>query len=186
MEQIGQVIRCIGKDLLEPFSYLPWGCLAGGGLFLLGCAAGGFPRRKVRCRRWALVSVWVTYLIVLLIQAFFSREPGSRTGIDLHLFETWGTTVQAHAYVVENVLMFVPFGVLLPQIFERQRSVFVCTLTGCVCSMALEFFQLMTQRGHCQLDDVVMNTLGTALGWVLYRIGRMILTKEGRREGKTE
>ncbi|MCD8223108.1 MAG: VanZ family protein [Clostridiales bacterium] len=185
MEQIGEIILCITKDLLEPISYLPWGCLTGGGLFLIGSVVGRTVLSRtvvgrVRCHRWALVCVWITYITVLLIQAFFSREPGSRTGIDLALFETWGRSAQSHAYVVENVLMFVPLGILLPLIFAGQRSLLVCGLTGCVCSTALECLQFVTQRGHCQLDDVVMNTLGAVLGWVLYRTGQFVLRKKGR------
>ncbi len=48
------------------------------------------------------------YETVVWIQAFFSRESGSRTGIDWQLFDTWGRTWQSRAYMVENVIMFLP------------------------------------------------------------------------------
>ena len=33
---------------------------------------------------------------------FFPREPGSRVGVDLQLFSTWGASTQAKAYVIEK------------------------------------------------------------------------------------
>lgn len=37
-------------------------------------------------------------------------------------------------------------------------------------SMMIEGMQLVTERGYCQLDDVVMNTLGGCLGYGGMRI----------------
>ena len=36
--------------------------------------------------------------------------------------------------------------------------------------MMIEGMQLVTERGYCQLDDVVMNTLGGCLGYGGMRI----------------
>ena len=48
----------------------------------------------------------IIYGEVLFQTAFLSREPGSRKGIDIDLFATWGNTSIAHAYFIENILMF--------------------------------------------------------------------------------
>ena len=48
------------------------------------------------------------YLMIILVITFFSREDGSRIGMDLELFSTWGTNARNHSYVVENVLLFIP------------------------------------------------------------------------------
>ena len=39
---------------------------------------------------------------------------------------------------------------------------------GFMCSVAIESIQFYTGYGFCQLDDVVMNTLGTIIGYLLY------------------
>ena len=36
--------------------------------------------------------------------------------------------------------------------------------------------QLITQRGYCQLDDVVTNTAGTLIGWVIWKGFSKIVT----------
>ena len=92
--------------------------------------------------------------------AFFSQEPGSRKQIDLDLFGTWGQTAMAHAYFIVDIIMFIPFGLLAPMVFKRMRNVRFCVLIGFLCSCGIEISQLVTQRGFCQLDDVVTNTMG--------------------------
>lgn len=66
--------------------------------------------------------------------------------------------------------MFIPFGFLFPLADYRFRDWRLCVGGGCVFSMCLELVQLVTQRGFCQLDDVITNTVGTLVGWVSYRM----------------
>lgn len=101
--------------------------------------------------------------------SLFSREPGSRKQIDLELFGTWGQTAMAHAYFVENIIMFIPFGILAPMVFKRMRNMRFCVLIGFLCSCGIEISQLITQRGYCQIDDVVTNTVGMLVGWRIWR-----------------
>ena len=88
----------------------------------------------------------------------------------MRLFGTWGVTVVAHPYVIENILMFLPFEILFPFTFHIFRNLIVCIATGFICSMGVGFIQFETERGYCQLDDIVMNTLGTLIGWVIYKL----------------
>lgn len=124
---------------------------------------------------WFLLGV---YLAVMFVTVFLSREPGSRQGIDMTLFGTWGETPQAHAFVIENILLFVPFGILYPlavSATDRKSDLSkkidwekFTVLWGFLISVGIETVQLMTERGYCQLDDVVMNTLGALVGYVVF------------------
>lgn len=182
IEKIEQLITYITHDMMEPAGYLPLGLITGI-LFLMVLfifrKLGLLQAKKSGIRRDLLLFLVIVYVAVLLKLAFFSREPGSRTTVDLTLFSTWGTTMQAHAFFVENIIMFIPFGILIPTAFPMMRNIFVCTLTGLACSLFLEMFQLITGRGFCQLDDVVTNTLGAFIGYIMYKIWvfahRMIL-----------
>ena len=75
----------------------------------------------------------------------------------------------AHAYFVENIIMFIPFGILAPMVFKRMRNMRFCVLIGFLCSCGIEISQLITQRGYCQIDDVVTNTVGMLVGWGIWR-----------------
>ena len=123
-----------------------------------------------------------SYVLEVLQITLFSREPGSRKQISLILFETWGYTPQMHAYFIENILMFVPYGVLVPILFRRMRKPLYCVWIGCLCSCMIEGIQLLTQRGFLQIDDVVTNTTGALIGWLIWhslrRDGKMTDTRD--------
>lgn len=116
--------------------------------------------KKEKVRIYPSYILFIIYIEILMKTAFFSQEPGSRKQIDLDLFGTWGQTAMAHAYFIENIIMFIPFGLLAPMVFKRMRNVRFCVLIGFLCSCGIEISQLVTQRGFCQLDDVVTNTMG--------------------------
>ena len=181
LHTLQQISENIGYDLLEPISYIPSGVAAGVVFLILWevwhrflChTAHSVEQHKIveKRRKWILF-LCVVYIVVLLNMAFFSREPGSRTEIDLTLFGTWGTTTVAHAYVIENIIMFIPFGFLFPLGIRFFRNPILCMISGFVFSVCIEIMQLLTERGHCQLDDIVTNTLGTGIGVLCYYIYR--------------
>lgn len=71
---------------------------------------------------------------------------------------------------IENIIMFIPFGLLAPMVFKRMRKVRFCVFIGFLCSCGIELSQLITQRGYCQLDDVVTNTVGMLVGWGIWKM----------------
>ena len=86
-----------------------------------------------------------------------------------------------HAMFVENIIMFIPFGVLLPILFIKFRNGWLCVLTGFICSSSIEIVQHITQTGFLQLDDVVTNTTGTLLGWLVWKAGKCVVKNRKRR-----
>lgn len=177
---IWDVIVCIAKDLCQPLFYL---CViaAVGILFLwfrliYGKLTGNcYDWRRLREKSARLLLV--VYILVLLQTAFFSREPGSRQSLDLTLFETWGHSAVSHAYFIENILMYLPFGVLMPCCFGKMQRGVWCVALGCCSSALLELCQLLTRRGYCQLDDVLTNTAGALFGWFLWKLWISIFKK---------
>lgn len=161
-------IKNIILDFRQPVGYL---IPAAGVLLLVWLCLLGIGRIR---RKQGVINMWhillIIYGVVLLQTAFFSREPGSRGGIDLEIFGTWGSTPVAHAYFIENILMFLPFGILLPVCVRRFRKGWFCTLCGCLCSVFLELSQLATGRGYCQIDDVLTNTAGAFAGWCIWYV----------------
>lgn len=169
--KIKELSHYIMHDMLEPIGYLPLGLISGILFFLilkLLRTAKILPGKTTPKNRDFYLTLLVIYIAVLLKLALFSREPGSRTTVSLTLFDTWGNTMQAHAFFVENIIMFLPFGILIPKIYPLMRNFFVCTLAGFCTSMTLELIQLITERGFCQLDDIVTNTIGAAAGYIIY------------------
>lgn len=67
---------------------------------------------------------------------------------------------------VLNMLLFVPFGYLLPQL--KPLKWYKVIGLGFLTSLLIETCQLVFRFGVFELDDLVKNTMGAALGWLLY------------------
>lgn len=74
--------------------------------------------------------------------------------------------------VLENILLFVPAGLLLGILKGRPASILYLMLF----SIAIEALQYSLRVGLCEFDDVFNNTLGSAIGyvagWIISRITR--------------
>lgn len=118
-------------------------------------------------------NLFVIYLWMLVMIVFFCREPGSRVGTDFRFMGTWGTTMQDHAWVIENIFLFLPFGFLFPVWLPKKKTAWTIPV-GFLCSVDIEYCQLRTGRGFCQLDDVIMNTLGAVIGFLCWKIAHSL------------
>lgn len=164
MKELFAILSYICGDFIGIIQCFPVGV----GVCGLGIAISViYYRKSLFISKIWIIALLGAYLTVMLDFAFFSREPGSRTAIDLMPFSTWGTTAESRAYVIENILMFIPMGWLLPKVIGKLKKWHLCVAAGFVFSICLELAQLMTGRGYCQTDDVIMNTLGTGIGWLL-------------------
>lgn len=162
----------IYNDIQDTTEYIPQG-LTMGILFLLILWLYTELTGRDTKLDWKRSLFWffgIIYTSILMNIVFLSREPGSRTGVDLCLFGTWGDSAQAQGYVIENILLFIPVGLLLPGMLRPLHNGFLCILACSTCSVGIELLQFVTERGYCQLDDVVMNTAGAGIGWVFYRV----------------
>lgn len=68
-----------------------------------------------------------------------------------------------------NICMFVPLGFFLRALFPRYRSFLRCMAAVAVIMSIVELCQLFTLRGFCEVDDVMLNVLGAAVGWLIAR-----------------
>lgn len=159
-------------DLKAPITYLIPAILFAAALTLIHRLLpppSSYPSKSLH--RSLPLFLLLTYAYITLQFAFFSRPPGSRSTISLIPGATWGTTLQSHAYVIENILMTIPLGILLPSLWPGKsslRSLAKCLSITLACSVALETAQFLTQRGHCQTDDVLANVAGAFIGWMLF------------------
>ena len=67
-----------------------------------------------------------------------------------------------------NILMFVPTGIILPILYKRLDNFFKVAGTGFLMSLAIEIMQLPFAARTSDVDDLIMNTLGVATGFVIY------------------
>lgn len=70
---------------------------------------------------------------------------------------------------VLNIVMFLPLGFLVPLIWEQMANPARILELGLGFSIFIEISQLLNIRST-DIDDLLMNTLGALLGFLLYRI----------------
>lgn len=72
--------------------------------------------------------------------------------------------------LVGNIVVFVPFGFLLPCVLKRGRNFLVMLLNAFLFVLGIEVFQLFSAFGAFDVDDILLNCLGAVLGYLLYLI----------------
>lgn len=75
-----------------------------------------------------------------------------------------------------NVLLFVPLGFFLPFFWKEFRSFGKTVLFGFCTSLVIELLQIFTFRAT-DVNDLITNTLGAALGYLLARAVLKLLPK---------
>lgn len=71
--------------------------------------------------------------------------------------------------LVLNIVLFVPFGVMAPLLWSEGASFVNTALSGFLFSLFIEVSQLLNWRAT-DIDDLIMNTLGTVLGYGVFRL----------------
>ena len=74
------------------------------------------------------------------------------------------------ANLLGNVLIFLPFGMLVPFLTKRFKKFWSVVLLTFELSVLVELVQLVTKVGSCDVDDILLNTIGGMLGFVCYAI----------------
>ena len=68
-----------------------------------------------------------------------------------------------------NIIMFIPLGFLLPRVFPKLHTLIRVLLATALIITAVEIIQLFTLVGSCDIDDLILNVLGSALGYLLHK-----------------
>lgn len=114
-----------------------------------------------------LCYIFCVYLFLVVSITLLSRPSGSRIGIDIIPFSTFSPNFFDNRYPIENILLFIPYGVILPNLWAPFRKVTLCIGIGFVFSLGIEIIQLITKRGFFQLDDILTNVAGVVIGYTM-------------------
>ncbi|MDY5564979.1 MAG: VanZ family protein [Candidatus Limivicinus sp.] len=100
----------------------------------------------------------------LLYVTWLSRTAIMETRFNLIPFQQDDGTI-AFDYIT-NIVMFIPFPMLLYGILQRKMKMSVLAGAGIGLSLAIELLQLITHRGICDIDDFLLNSIGAIIGAV--------------------
>ncbi|MGN0742343.1 MAG: VanZ family protein [Candidatus Fimadaptatus sp.] len=132
-----------------------------------------YRAKLVRGALWALLAWFGAVLYVTL----FSRM-GDRGGYGSDMTPFRGVSqaiaegsLEPMQHFFLNMLLFLPFGYILPCVEPSHLArISFAALGGLVTSTVIETVQMVAGLGFCDIDDIIANTLGAAVGYGLYRL----------------
>ena len=131
-------------------------------------------------RKILIAIVFVLYLAILFrLTVFRTRSYPIEMSVNLSLFTDLVATYHENGLwmviylVVGNVVWFVPFGFLLPLIGQKLKAYHVISLGLCL-SLVIELCQLVMAKGMFEIDDLVLNTFGAALGFCAFIVSKRL------------
>lgn len=77
--------------------------------------------------------------------------------------------------VIGNILLFIPLGFCIPLFFNKKNKLSKVILYGFTASLTIEVLQLFTPYSITDIDDIIFNTLGTVIGFIIFNIIYTIL-----------
>lgn len=149
-------------------SLLPW---------VIALLLAGWQKRRqgialVNGSRWVWMTLFGLYLALTfqvtgagtLYEAFYHGI--SLGGGEVNLIP-FSQGISPLGYAL-NLLLGMPLGFLLPLLWERLNRPGAIALSGLAFSLLIELSQLCNFRAT-DVDDLIMNALGTVLGWLAFR-----------------
>jgi VanZ family protein len=124
-------------------------------------------------RSWSralLVALFAMYMFRVIVITILSRKPHLDIyTVKLRSFETFTGSYNSIKWTIENILMFLPFGIFFKLIFRRS-NIFFAFSAGLLCSFGIEYTQYYTDRGSFEVDDLMTNTIGALIGYLVVAV----------------
>ena len=70
--------------------------------------------------------------------------------------------------IIGNITMFIPVGIIWPACFKQLNSIWKTILAGAGFSLLIEITQLPFYDRCSDIDDLLLNTTGVAIGALIY------------------
>ena len=114
--------------------------------------------------RWIFSAFLVLYITVL------RRDPQER---EVRLIPFQIFTLRTLYTDFLNIILFVPLGYETQKMNKRKSCIQKLKrslIFGFVLSLLVESLQLVFERGTCDAEDLIFNTIGALLGGILYEL----------------
>ena len=129
--------------------------------------------QRRHCYKAVLWYLFLFYLYMLAAVTILSRTPSLEAYCNWQIFSTFGAGDWQRIFIYENILLFVPLGLLTYLLFPRVRRLYRAWLLGLCFSLLIEITQYKTHLGLFQVDDMYNNVIGMTIG---YGLGEMIIS----------
>lgn len=92
----------------------------------------------------------------------------------------WYLSSRDHAIrnLLGNVVLFLPLGFFPPAIWPKMEKWWKTVLFAVLVMTILELIQGLSLRGTCDIDDLILNTLGAWIGYLCFLIAKKCYRKK--------
>lgn len=130
-----------------------------------------FCRSLASLKRTLLGAVLIEYLFLVLCTTVLCRDTTPVARMKLTPLYSYGEIEAGNDIflyeVILNVVLFIPIGLIVSS-FARLRHWWIVVLVGVVFSVCIELLQYTFHRGLCETDDVIHNTMGCLIGYLIF------------------
>lgn len=162
-------------------------------MFKLACPLSNYKYRKrgsdvgskqTKAKKLKTVGIllFIIYIVFLLYFLFFAESMGRTINnrvysYNLVLFKEIKRFLRYRRElgmmavfnnIFGNIICFIPFGCMLPILSSKVRKLSLVTLVSFELSLVIEVTQLIFKVGSFDVDDLLLNTIGGFLGFLLY------------------
>ena len=152
-------------------------------LWVLSRAIVWGKNKKIDFKREALLMLMYINLFVIIRFVFYElhKVNGKVLPLKLDTNKIWPLDVNleplVHLFDYENrsealinlygnIGMFVPTGIILPILYKRVNRLWKAVGIGFAMSLIIELSQLMFYERTSDVDDLILNTIGVAIGYL--------------------
>jgi glycopeptide antibiotics resistance protein len=129
--------------------------------------------------RYSATLLLVEYIFLIFCSTVFFRTTSELRKYDFHPFWSYKAIQEGRADLlpenIMNVVVFVPVGLLMGFMvngswLKVKRAWLIVLMTGLFISVSIEAMQYFFHKGFSETDDVMHNTLGCMIGYVLVKV----------------
>ena len=143
-----------------------------------------------KLRPWARFLFYIYILALLYVLFLMDIREDTFNNVNLEPFKTirmfFEYYFEYHHFtfwawfsnIFGNIFLLSPFGLLLPIITRHHLSFPKILLLAFWFSFSIELLQYFIRVGEADIDDLILNVTGAAIGYLIYRLWHHITKQE--------
>lgn len=136
-----------------------------------------YKTKKIKIGTLIALPILTFYLSFVFTITLIDRIPTTVPTYQLDLFWSYKAIAAGRtnliAEVIDNVILFIPIGILIMFIMARKFRWLGITI-GILLSVFIEVSQLIFHRGLFEFDDIIHNSLGMLIGVGIFLLASWI------------
>lgn len=143
---------------------------------------------KNRVMIWLLYVIYLSVLFYLLFFSAYRNDVQGMIAYNVIPFDSIQNYMNHYDgfrlsrltdNVFGNIAAFVPFGFLSPILFHKLKISYVVTISFFF-SLVIESSQILLRVGAFDVDDILLNTIGGGIGYLLLKLIFLFFNKRAR------